>query len=270
MKSNENQFHRFIDEAGDTTFFLKGKKNALGQQGVSMAFIVGMVKISDPLNEVRKKIIELQQSIAHNPFYDVPSIRKKKGKGGYYLHATDDLPEIRKEFFDLIKTIDCSLEAVVGQKSIEKFVTRHKEKQEYFYADLLSHLLKNKFQKHEKLVLHVSERGQSTKHTNLNLALAKAKQRFMEKNQETKMKTEIIFDVQPPTCEPLLNLADYMCWAVQRVFEKGEIRYYNLIREKVSLVVDLYDEEKIVGWKNHYDNKKNPLTSANKISPHIH
>ncbi len=270
MKTNENQYHRFIDEAGDTTFFMKGKKTALGEPGVSLAFIVGMVKISSPLHEVRNRIIALQESITSNPFYDVPSVRKKANKGGYYLHATDDIPEIRKDFFDLIKTIDCSLEAVVGRKSIERFVTRHKEKQEYFYADLLSHLLKNKFQKHEKLVLHVSERGQSTKHTNLNLALEKAKQRFTEKKPDVEMKTKIVFDVQPPTREPLLNLADYMCWAVQRVFEKGEVRYYNLIKEKISLVVDLYDEEKIKGWKNHYDNKKNPLTTLNKISPHIH
>ncbi len=270
MKKNENQYHRFIDEAGDTTFFMKGKISGIGQQGVSLVFIMGMVKISDPLNEVRRAIVNLQQSIADNSFYDVPSVRKKKSKGGYYLHATDDLPEIRKEFFDLIKTIDCSLEAVVGRKDIERFVTRHKGKQEYFYADLLSHLLKNKFQSYDKLILHVSERGQSTKHTNLNLALAKAKQRFFEKNRKEKMKTQIEFDVQPPTREPLLNLADYLCWAVQRVFEKGEIRYYNLIKEKISLVVDLYDENKIKGWGNYYDNKKNPLTPGNKISPLIH
>ena len=271
MKQNENQLHRFIDEAGDTSFFMKGKAPALGQEGVSYAFIMGMVKISDPLHEVRKKITGLQQSISENPFYDVPSVRKKKGKGGYYLHATDDLPEIRKEFFDLIKTVDCSLEAVVGRKSIERFVTRHKGRQEYFYADLLSHLLKNKFQTHDKLILHVLERGQSTRHSNLNLALEKARQRFSEKNSDRIIKTEIVFDVQPPTREPLLNLTDYLCWAVQRVFEKGEIRYYNLVKVKISLVVDLYDEEKIgEGWKNFYDNKKNPLTPQNKISPHLH
>lgn len=118
--------------------------------------------------------------------------------------------------------------------------------------------------------MNISERGQSTKHTNLKLALAKAKQRFCEKNDLTKLKTNILFEVQTPTREPLLNLSDYLCWAVQRVFEKGEVRYYNLIKDKVSLVVDLYDEEKIKNWKNHYDNKSNPLTTENKISLPIH
>jgi hypothetical protein len=270
MSKDTKKYHRFIDEAGDSTFYLKGKKPALGNEGVSNAFILGMVKISEPLNEVREKITQLQLAVANDPFYDVPSVNKKKSKGGFYFHATDDLPEIRKLFFDLIRNINCSLEAVVGRKSIELFETKHKGKEEYFYADLLSHLLKNKFTKHEKLILNISERGSSTKHTNLHLALLKAKQRFTQKNNTGQIITNVLFEVQSPTKEPLLCLADYLCWAVQRVFEKGEIRYYNLVKEKISLVIDLYDAKKYENWGNYYDNKKNPLTIENKISLHVH
>ena len=137
-------------------------------------------------------------------------------------------------FFDLINSINCSIEAVVGRKSITLFETKHKGKEEYFYADLLSHLLKNKFTKHEKLVLNISERGSSTKHTNLNLALLKAKQRFAEKNESGQIKTNVLFEVKSPTSEPLLCLADYLCWAVQRVFEKGEIRNKSITNEIFS------------------------------------
>ncbi len=270
MKEAVKEYHRFVDEAGDTTFYLKGKKAAIGAEGVSNVFILGMVKIYEPPDAVRAKIIQLQSTIAADPFFNVPSVRKKEEKGGYYLHATDDLPEIRKLFFDLINTIDCSLEAVVARKSIELFETKHKGKEEYFYADLLSHLLKNKLQKHEKLVLNLAERGKSTKHNNLNLALLKAKQRFSIKTEgEKEIKTNVLFEVKKPTQEPLLNLADYLCWAVQRVFEKGEIRYYNLVQSKISLVVDLYDTGNYKNWGNYYD-KKNPLTAKNKISPQIH
>jgi len=80
----------------------------------------------------------------------------------------------------------------------------------------------------------------------------------------------VLFEVQSPSKEPLLNLSDYLCWAVQRVFEKGEIRFYNLVQEKISLVVDLYDTENYKNWRNYYDNKKNPLTAIKKISPQIH
>lgn len=263
-------FHRFLDEAGDTTFYGKGKKNIIGTNGVSKVFILGMIKIKDPLDEVREKINSLQNKISNNEFYQVPSVIKKKKKNGYYLHATDDLPEIRKEMFDLIKTINCSCEAVVGRKSIEMYETKHKGKEEYFYADLLSHLLKNKLSKHEKLVMHISERGKSTKNHNLELAFLKAKQRFSKINGNKKIRTKVVFNVNYPTIDPLLNLSDYFCWTIQRVFERGEIRYYNYLKEKIKLVVDLYDFEKYNNWQNYYDNKKNPLTSKNKISPLKH
>jgi len=164
MRKNKlMDFHRFLDEAGDTTFYGKGKKNSIGTNGVSNVFILGMVKVKDPLGEVRDKINELQEKITQDEFYHVPSVLKKINKTGYYLHATDDLPEVRKEMFDLIKTINCSFEAVVGRKNIERYETKHKGKEEYFYADLLSHLLKNKLSKHEKLVMHISERGKVLK-----------------------------------------------------------------------------------------------------------
>lgn len=263
-------FHRFLDEAGDTTFYGKGKKNIIGTNGVSNVFILGMIKVKDPLDEVREKINSLQNKISLDEFYRVPSVIKKISKSGYYLHATDDIPEIRKEMFDLIKTIDCSFEAVVGRKSIERYETKHKGKEEYFYADLLSHLLKNKLSKHEKLVMHISERGKSTKNHNLELAFLKAKQRFSKSNATSNIKTKVVFNVNYPTKDPLLNLADYFCWTIQRVFEKGETRYYNYLKGQIKLVIDLYDLKKYEKWGNYYDNKKNPLTSKNKISPLKH
>lgn len=82
---------------------------------------------------------------------------------------------------------------------------------------------------------------------------------------------EIVFNVQNNNTEPLLNIADYFCWSIQRVFEKGETRYYNYLMEKIPVVIDLYDSDKYKqkGWKNYYG-PKNPLTAANKISPLLH
>ncbi len=278
--------HRFLDEAGDTTFYGKGKKPIIGNNGVSNCFIVGLVKFRQPLVEVRKAVVELQQRVANDPFYDVISIRKKKEALGYYFHATDDIPEVRKLFFDFIKNLDCSFEAVIGRKSIERYETTHKGKEQYFYADLLSHLLKNKLNKSEKMVLHIAERGKSTKNHNLELALENAKERLAHTINVKKfmgtddfsptglisrkdIQANLVFNVTQPIQEALLNVADYFCWAVQNVFEKGELRFYNYLKEKISLVIDVYDAEKYEGWKNYYT-PKNPLTAENKISPPLH
>ncbi len=90
--------HRFLDEAGDTTFYGKGKKEIVGNIGVSNCFILGMVKFKEPLPEVRKKVIELQSKVSNDAYFQVKSVLKKKNSTGYYFHATDDLPEVRKLF----------------------------------------------------------------------------------------------------------------------------------------------------------------------------
>jgi len=118
--------------------------------------------------------------------------------------------------------------------------------------------------------MHISERGKSTKNHNLELAFLKAKQRFSKSNATSNIKTKVVFNVNYPTKDPLLNLADYFCWTIQRVFEKGETRYYNYLKDQIKLVIDLYDLKKYEKWGNYYDNKNNPLTSKNKISPLKH
>jgi hypothetical protein len=73
--------HRFLDEAGDSTFYGKGKRLIVGENGVSLSFMIGMLKIKEPLDRIRKQVEALQMQIA-NDFYfaDIPSIQKKKNK----------------------------------------------------------------------------------------------------------------------------------------------------------------------------------------------
>jgi hypothetical protein len=128
--------------------------------------------------------------------------------------------------------------------------------------------LKNRVGKPERLILNIAERGNTTKNTTMQLALQKAESQFAKKYPQKKLHSNVVFNVQNPLAEPLLNIADYLCWAVQRVFERGEIRYYNYVKDKISLVVDLYDTDK---WASseHYYTIKNPLTAKNRLSPPI-
>lgn len=83
------------------------------------------------------------------------------------------------------------------------------------------------------------------------------------------IQTNVVFNVNGQLEETLLNVADYFCRAVQNVFEKGEVRFYEYLKEKISVVADIYDIEKHKGWRNYYG-PKNPLTAENKISPQLH
>ena len=259
--------HRFLDEAGDTTFFGKGKTLIIGTEGVSLAFYLGMVKFNSELDPIRKQVTELQQSVVVDPYLNcIPSIKKKIDRGGYYFHATDDPPEVRERFLKFIKSLDCSVEVMVARKIPSLFAKKHNNQESEFYADVLSHILKNKLRMGQKVILNIAERGMSTRNSNLELALHKATERFRKTQSDSSIDSEVVFNVQNHRTEPLLNVADYLCWVVQRVFERGEMRFCNFVKEKIKVVIDLYDSSKYLKSQNYYK-VGNPLSAKNKLSP---
>jgi hypothetical protein len=259
-------YHRFLDEAGDTTFYGKGNTPIVGTEGVSHSFILGMVTINEPLEAVRQKIMALQQRIANDSYFDeIPSIQKKKATYGYFLHAKDDIPEVRKMAFELIGSIDCHFEAIVARKIYDLYERKHNGKEAEFYADLLSHLLQDKLGEQPLLVLNIAERKKCTTHQNLTKGLEKAIARSASKNSDKGTDGKVVFNVQQPTTEPILNLADYFCWAIQRVFERGETRYYNFIKNKTLLIHDIYDFEKAKTNENIYG-QQHALTSKSILA----
>jgi hypothetical protein len=259
--------HRFIDEVGDTTFYGKGKEVILGQEGVSQIFGMGIAKFSRPLAEVRAQIVALQRQVEQDPLLNaIPSVAKRMAKGGFYFHACKDTPDVRTVFLHYLRDLDCEIEVVIARKIHSLFIHKHHGKDDEFYADVLSHLIKGRLKLPRRLVLNIAERGSSTRTRVLEEAVAKASGRAEKRWDATALKGEIAFNVQNPLREPLLTVPDYFGWAVQRVFEKGEMRFYEYLRPKIRLVVDLYDSEKFPGNRNYYDNR-NPLTPSNKIGP---
>lgn len=238
------QYHRFLDEAGDTTFYGKGKTPLIGADGVSNYFILGMLTINEPISEVRQKVIQLQESIANDPYLlEVPSIQKKKSKMGYFLHAKDDVPEVRKMGFELIKSINCHFDVVVGRKDYNIYEKKHNGNQAEFYADMLSHLLHDSMNGFDKLVLNIAHRSRCTTHTNLEKGLQKAIAIAKHKYPEAGNRCETVFNVQQPTTEPIINIADYFLWALQRKIERGENRYVDFLEAQISSVINLYTDE---------------------------
>ncbi len=257
--------HYFIDEAGDTTFYKNGKAKIpiIGNEGVSNIFLIGMANINGNLNTIRQDIILYQKELAKSAYYKkIPSVIKRVSKGGFFFHAKDDLPEIRKEFFDFIKPLNINFCAVVGRKKIDLFEKKHDGKEVEFYTDMFAHLLKLGLDPKKKTVFNVAERANSTTNKNLEYSLNKAKNLYMKKNEETDI--NVAFSVHRYQDEALLTISDYLCWAVQRVFEQGETRFYEYMIDFITNVYDIYDFENRV---NVYT-KNNPLTEKNKVSPH--
>ncbi len=260
--------HRFIDEVGDTTFYGKGREIILGQEGVSQIFGMGIVKFSRPLADIRAEIIALHQQVERDPLLNtIPSVMKRMAKRGFFFHACKDSPEVRSVFLHYLRELACEAEVVIARKIPSLFIKKHNGKDDEFYADVLSHLIKSRLKSPRRLVLNIAERGSSTRSRILENARAKAIGRAEKRWAASDLRAEVVFNVQTPLNEPLLTVPDYLGWAVQRVFEKGEVRFYDYLRERIRLVVDLYDSSRYAGNGNYYDGQRNPLTPQNKIGP---
>lgn len=231
-------YHLFMDEAGDTSFIGKGKVPILGKDGVSNYFILGMVVFNAPLKEIREQILSLRAYVeAETYFKGIPSIERSKNKHGFFFHATKDIPEVRMIFYKFLKENAFEFHGIVCKKDISLFSKKHNGKENEFYADILSHLLGELPNNQPKYILNIAKRGSSTRHENLQLALTKYKKRHIESG------VDVEFNVQDQINEPLLNIADYLCWAVQRVYEKTEIRYYEYLKEHIKITELFFNQE---------------------------
>lgn len=259
--------HRFLDETGDPTFYKKGHVLAIGEPGISYTFSIGMVQFMTDLNDVRSEVINVQNEIAQDNYLNlIPSVRRKISEGGFHFHANEDPAEVRMIFFRLIERLDCSFEMVVARKIPALFAKKHNNQESEFYADLLSHLIKGKLKSGQRLVLNIAARNTSTRNANLVKALDIARTRASKKWPPEEIRSTCVFNVQTPRIEPLLSIADYLSWSVQRVFERGDMRFYEFIKDKASVIIDVYDRDNYEGGKNFYTRKR-PLTAKNKISP---
>jgi hypothetical protein len=259
--------HRFLDETGDTAFYGAGGTLILGSTGVSQSFGIGLVRIDHPLEEARAQILALQREVESDRLLNrIPSVRKRIESGGFFFHACKDAPEVRAVLLRYLLHLRCQAEVVIGRKIPALFEKQHHGREEEFYADLLSHLLKRRMKRHRKLVLNVAERGSSTREQVLNDALLLALERAHDWGGIDAIRTHVVFNVQNPRTEPLLTVSDYLSWSVQRIFERGETRYYDYLIDKFRLVVDLYDHTRYAGHRNYYT-KRRPLTAGNKLGP---
>lgn len=171
--------HRFLDESGDTTFYGRGKSVILGQKGVSLAFSLGMVKVNEELGSLRQELIRLAREIELDSYLNkLPSVARRVREGGFYFHATDDSPEVREKMFRFILQRDLSIEVYFARKNLARFAHKHNNQESEFYADILSHLLKNKLEMNKRLVLNIAERGTTTRNANLEKALEKPRAGF--------------------------------------------------------------------------------------------
>lgn len=257
----------FVDEAGDGTIFDRAGRVIIGEPGCSRFFMLGVLDVADPAG-LWSALEGLRTRLVADPYFKgVPSMQPDADKTAVSFHATDDLPEVRREVFALLTGHEMRFQAVVKRKqSVLEYVrSRNRVSTDYrynpneLYDYLVSRLFRNLLRKDSRYAVCFAQRGKSDRTAALQAALDSARARFQQQRNHAKNATIQVWPCPSRRCG-CLQAVDYFLWALQRLYESGEERYFGVVRPQCSLVMDI-DDTRETQYGIYYT-KTRPLSLA--------
>lgn len=248
----------YVDESGDPTILGRKGRNLLAQGLVSKVFMVGYAETSDP-TAIANALRGLRDEIAADEYLrGIPSLPGTLRS----FHANEDCHEVKERVFKLLRQLDFKAFVVVARKDEAIFRKKFGFDTGKLYEYLVANLFENRLHKYRKVDIFFAPMGNIVREHTMRRAIEEARNRFWAKWGKGK-EGEVRIFVQNPSLAPMLQVADYALWAVNRVFEKGDFRYYRFLLEKISLVQDIFDSAR---YPNTYYTPKDPLDAEN-MSP---
>ena len=212
----------FADEAGCFTFKSKN--------GASRYFILCTVAATDWTISDRLLAVRRNLALGGDPDRDK-------------LHATSDLQEVRNAVFEIIAQQDFRIDATIMEKS--KALPRIRPDPQTFYRYAwyyhFKHIGPALAADCEKMLITAAALGEKKTKAAFKAGVNEPIQQIMARNR-----WEVAFH---DSCkDPLLWVADYCAWAIQKKWERDDTRSYDLIRERVRTEYDLFR----TGRVHHY------------------
>lgn len=211
----------FSDEAGNFDFSR--------QSGASRYFILGTVTANDC--RVGDQLLQL---------------RREMGWRGMHLdkvfHATEDPQAIRDEVFHTIRRGDLRVDATILEKSKAQ---AHLQSEAALYRMAwflhFKHVAPLVAQPDDRLFVVASRLGTKKKRGGFHSAVDEVVQQVSPCASH-----RVAF--WPADSDPCLQVADYCTWAIQRKWERGGQRSYELIEDKIETEFDAW----AVGSTHYY------------------
>lgn len=262
----------FVDEAGDPTLFGKGGKVVAATDGCSRFFIAGKLECRD-VQALTSDLDRLRSDLLSDPFFkDVPSLDPARKRTAVHFHAKDDPPEVRFLVYKLLAKHDLRFVAVVRDKlRLLDYAQQRRRIDPAYRYDPDGHEL------YDELTRHLFSRMHGLNHHKIVFAKRGHKPRTkafvdaIEHEHEHGTIPEESGLARPKPTEVLcsfpkdhagLQAVDYYLWALQRFYERSEVRYLNFVWPQILEVLDLDLPQGASQFKQQSTvfNQEHPLT----------
>jgi hypothetical protein len=161
-----------------------------------------------------------------------------------YFHACEDKQAVRDEVYKTIQNHDFSVQATIMEKSKAQAHVRSSRARFYQYG-WYYHF------KHGTTNLLGGAQAEALV-TAASLGTRKERASFKgavdDVMRQTVRARRWATDFWPASSDPCLQVADYCAWAIQRKWEKGDERSYDLIKGRITYEYDLWAR----GAVHHY------------------
>lgn len=207
----------FADEAGDFEF-VRG-------HNISRYFILCTVAMQSC--EIANELLHLRRELA---FAGLPL--------GEYFHCTTDQQAVRDRVFETICKHEFHVQATIMEKSKAQPQVRHSRPRFYQYGwyyhfrhgtDPIIHPF---LQPPPELLVTAATIGTKKERASFLSSI----EDVMRQTARGKHATHFC----PAAADPCIQVADYCAWAIQRKWERGDIRSYDLIKNRITYEFDLW------------------------------
>jgi hypothetical protein len=262
--------HYFVDESGDLALFDKHGRSLVGTPGTSRTFMLGAAELLDP-DAVSRVLTMLRADLLADPYFKrIDSMQPERRKTALSFHAKDDVPEVRREVYRIIAASTVKMFVCIRRKArlvqegrtLRGGTGRNRTDSE-IYDELVMNVFRDRLHLADSNHIVFARRGQSSRNVALNEAIRRAKDAFSDRwRKGLDRPTTVSSSV--PSETPGLQVVDYCLWALQRLVERREDRYFEYVADKFKLIIDR-DDTRRDGFGAYYG-RKNRLT-LEKLMP---
>ncbi len=170
---------------------------------------------------------------------DLLQLRRDLTRQGWDLsrgfHATEDKQRVRDAVFQLINDHDFRIDATIFEKAMT--IPNVRENSVAFYKRAWFFHMKHVMPRIASPADDVLVIGASI---SLNWKAQNAREAMTEAIEEASHPIPFTTASWSASSEPCLPFADYCWWALQRKWERNDIRSYNLIQRKIQSEFDIF------------------------------
>lgn len=244
VKNNKNFI--FLDESGKPEVFSARGLNLVEQNQASKFLVIAAIRTDDQLNLQRKVTVFRAELLSEQELTKIFS-------SAYTLdafHANRDYTQVMEKFYEFICTLDIKIDVIVVDKL--KCYTPLQQNPGRMYGVMAGQLLKNICHQSNNTEVIFSRKDSKLKlQKELEAGVEQVRLDYLQKHPNLDAKYSLSYFHNSHYTHGGLQIADYVSYAVFKVFEHDNRRWYEQIKDKIGKIQDICNKK--------YFTRSNPL-----------